>query len=76
MHIDRISFKIIGMYCTSCIPIVRKQLKDLKAIKQISVDYMTDSVIVEFDPLLITKEEIKERLERSGYKFSRQSSYI
>ncbi|MFB5600751.1 MAG: heavy-metal-associated domain-containing protein [Nitrososphaeraceae archaeon] len=76
MHIDRISFKIMGMYCTSCIPIVRKQLKDLKAIKQISVDYMTDSVIVEFDPLLITKEEIKERLERSGYKFSRQSSYI
>ncbi|MFB5599954.1 MAG: cation transporter, partial [Nitrososphaeraceae archaeon] len=42
MHIDRISFKIMGMYCTSCIPIVRKQLKDLKAIKQISVDYMTD----------------------------------
>jgi len=76
MHIDRITFKIIGMYCTSCIPIVRKQLKGLKAIKQISVDYMTDSVIVEFDPLLITKEEIKERLERSGYKFSRQSSNI
>jgi copper chaperone len=32
---------------------------------------MTDSVIVEFDPLLITKEEIKNRLERSGYKFVR-----
>jgi copper chaperone len=32
---------------------------------------MTDSVTVEFDPLLITKEEIKNRLERSGYKFVR-----
>ena len=32
---------------------------------------MTDSVIVEFDPLLITKEEIKNRLEMSGYKFVR-----
>ena len=32
---------------------------------------MTDNVTVEFDPLLITKEEIKNRLERSGYKFVR-----
>jgi copper chaperone len=50
---------------------VEKQLKDEKAVKKIDIDYMTDSVIVEFDPSLITKEEIKKRLERSGYKFVR-----
>jgi Cu+-exporting ATPase len=59
------------MYCTTCKPIVEKQLKDEKAVKKIDIDYMTDSVTVEFDPLLITKEEIKNRLERSGYKFVR-----
>lgn len=32
---------------------------------------MTDSVVVEFDPSFITKEEIRNRLERSGYKFVR-----
>ena len=32
---------------------------------------MTDSVIVEFDPSLIGKEEIKNKLEKSGYKFVR-----
>jgi copper chaperone len=32
---------------------------------------MTDSVIVEYDSELITKEEIKEKLENSGYKFVR-----
>jgi copper chaperone len=32
---------------------------------------MTDSVIVEFDPSFITKKEIKNRLEKSGYKFVR-----
>ena len=32
---------------------------------------MTDSVIVEFDPLAITNEEIKDSLEKSGYKFVR-----
>jgi hypothetical protein len=32
---------------------------------------MTDSVVVEYDSDLITKEEIKKRLENSGYHFSR-----
>ena len=59
------------MYCVSCKPLVEKQLKDENAIKKIGVDYMTDSVIVEFDPSLIKKEEIKNKLEKSGYKFVR-----
>jgi copper chaperone len=64
-------FKVVGMYCTTCKPIVEKQLRGEEAVKKIDIDYMTDSVIVEFDLLLITKEEIKNRLERSGYKFVR-----
>jgi len=64
-------FKVVGMYCTTCKPIVEKQLRGEEAVKKIDIDYMIDSVIVEFDPLLITKEEIKNRLERSGYKFVR-----
>jgi copper chaperone CopZ len=54
--------------------IVEKQLKNEKAVKKIDIDYMTDSVIVEFDPTLITKQEIKDRLEKSGYKFVRIAS--
>jgi Cu+-exporting ATPase len=71
MKTERILFKIVGMYCINCKPIVEKQLKNEEAVKRIDIDYMTDSVIVEFDPLLITKERIKNRLERSGYKFVR-----
>jgi copper chaperone len=32
---------------------------------------MTDSVIVGFDPSIITKDEIKDRLEKSGFSFVR-----
>ncbi|MDQ3869762.1 MAG: heavy-metal-associated domain-containing protein [Thermoproteota archaeon] len=71
---DKALFKIVGMYCTSCKPIVEKQLKGEEAVKKIDIDYMTDSVIVEFNPSLITKEEIKDRLEKSGYKFVRTSN--
>ena len=59
------------MYCNICKPIIEKQLKDEKAVKKIDIDYMIDSIIVEYDPLVLTKEQIKNRLEKSGYKFVR-----
>lgn len=71
MAIEKAFFKIVGMYCTSCKPIVEKQLKHEQSIKKIEIHYMTDSIIVEFDSASISKEEIKERLEKSGYKFVR-----
>ncbi len=70
-QIDKAYFKVLGLYCITCKPIVEKQLKDEIAIKKIDVNYMTDSVVVEFDSNLITKEEIKNKLEKSGYKFIR-----
>ena len=74
MNVEKALFRIVGMYCVSCKPVVEKQLKGEKGIKKIDIDYMTDSVIVEFDPVLITKEQIKKRLEKSGYKFVRTSN--
>jgi Cu+-exporting ATPase len=70
-QIEKAYFKVVGMYCFTCKPVVEKQLKDEKAIKKIDVNYMTDSIVVEFDSNLITKEEIKNRLEKSGFKFVR-----
>jgi copper chaperone len=71
---EKALFRVVGMYCISCKPIVEKQLKNEQAVKKIDIDYMTDSVIVEYDPSLITKQEIKGRLEKSGYKLVRNSS--
>jgi copper chaperone CopZ len=34
---------------------------------------MTDSVIVGYDPAVVTKEQIKDKLDKSGYKFVRIS---
>jgi copper chaperone len=65
------ALKVVGMYCTTCKPIVEKQLRGEQAIKKIDIDFMTDSVIVQYDANLLTKNKIKERLENSGYKFVR-----
>jgi copper chaperone len=68
---EKAFFKVVGMYCISCKPLVEKQLRNEQAVKKIDIDYTIDSVIVEFDPSLISKQEIKDRLEKSGYKFVR-----
>jgi copper chaperone len=65
MKTEKVFFKMIGMYCTTCKPIVEKQLIDEEAVKKIAIDYMTDGIVVEFEPSMITKEEIKVRLEKS-----------
>jgi copper chaperone len=71
MTTERALFKVVGTYCAYCKPIVEKQLKDEIAVKSMNIDYMTDSVIIDFDPSLITIEEIKNKLEKSGYNFVR-----
>jgi copper chaperone len=68
---EKAYFKVVDMYCISCKSIVEKQLKNENGINTIDIDFMTDSVVVEFDPSVITKEEIKNRLEKSGYNFVR-----
>jgi Cu+-exporting ATPase len=74
MKMKKAFFKVVGMYCITCKPIVEKQLKNEEAVKKIDIDYMTDRIVVEFDSSMITKEEIKNKLEKSGYKFVRTAS--
>jgi Cu+-exporting ATPase len=73
MKTEKAFFKVVGMYCITCKPIVEKQLRTEKAVKKIDINCMTDSVVVEFESSLTTKD-IKNRLEKSGYKFVRTPS--
>ena len=49
MRTEKALFKVVGMYCVTCKPILEKQLKNEVAVKKIDIDYMTDSIVVEFD---------------------------
>lgn len=66
---EKVYFRVIGMYCSSCKPIVENQLKNVKGIKNININYITDTIVIEFIPEFINKMEIKKLLEQSGYKF-------
>ncbi len=68
---EKAFFKVVGMHCITFKSIIEKQLKDENGAKKIVIDYITDSIVIEFDPLLITKEQIKDKMEKSEYKFVR-----
>jgi copper chaperone len=69
MSLRKAVFRVVGIYCSACKPIVEKQIKGEQGIRKIDIDFMTDSVVVEHDSERINKEEIREKLENSGYKF-------
>jgi copper chaperone len=71
MNNKRALFRIVGMYCASCKPIVEKQLNNEKGIKKIDINYVADSIAVDFDPSILVEQQIKNKLENSGYKFVR-----
>ena len=60
---EKALFRIVEMYCISCKPIVEKQLKNEQAVKKIDIDYMRDSVIVEYDPSGNKRQARKIRLQ-------------
>jgi Cu+-exporting ATPase len=70
LTIQKAFFRVVGLSCATCKPIIEKQLSDEQGIRSIGVDIMMDRVIVEYDSDMITREKIKEKLENSGYKFS------
>jgi Cu+-exporting ATPase len=52
---ERALFKVVGIYCSNCKPIVEKQLKDEKGVKNIDIHYVTDSVTIDYANLLFSR---------------------
>ena len=69
----KIWLQVVGFQCITCRPIIEKQLRDVTGIKKVNFDYMTDRIEIEFDPSILTYEQIKIRLDNSGYKFVRMA---
>lgn len=59
-----------NMTCASCEKTITKSLDKVKGIKKVSVDYVTEKVVVDYNPKLISKDTILETVENSGYSCS------
>lgn len=64
---DKKQIPVIGMSCSSCSAHVEKKLQSLKGIKTASVSLPMRSASVEYDPEMITPEDMKKEIQAFGY---------
>ncbi|GBD99015.1 copper-transporting P-type ATPase [bacterium BMS3Abin07] len=63
-----LSLGIVGMYCASCVSKIENELKSLPGILSASVDLATEKAFIKYLPNLINIKEIKNIIEKLGYK--------
>ncbi len=63
----KISFKILGMTCASCVKSIEKTLNNQNAIKNISINFVAESANIEFDESKISQKEIFKLISKMGY---------
>lgn len=60
-------FSLFTLGCSGCSGIIERKLKKLNGIKDVNVNYITDTVQVNYDPRRVTTEEIRDFLKKLGY---------
>jgi len=65
---DKLKFKIDGMHCTSCAMNIDFDLEDLDGVKSAKTNYAKEVCEVEYDSSKISLENLKQSIDKSGYK--------
>ena len=64
---ERLRLRIVGLDCTTCSLVIRRALVDLKGVGNVGVSYMMDLALVDYDPSVVSKEEIMRIVKKAGY---------
>ncbi|MGA2418009.1 MAG: heavy metal translocating P-type ATPase [Candidatus Staskawiczbacteria bacterium] len=67
MENKKITLNIQGMDCASCAAVIEHDLKKVKGVASVSVNYAVEKAFVEFDPSAIKVEDIKKNIKDLGY---------
>jgi len=47
--------------------VIEKKLKKLGGIRDVSVNYITDTILVDYDPSRLTSQDIRALIKKLGY---------
>ncbi len=65
--IRKVTFPILGMGCASCAARIDKTLNNQKGVLTASVNYATETAIVEYNPSETSPELLHEAVQKAGY---------
>jgi copper chaperone CopZ len=60
-------FSISNSRCSYCSDVIERKLAKMPGIEEVAVSYLTDAVLVRYDPEKTTTEKIRESIKRLGY---------
>ncbi len=66
--IERTSISVQGMTCASCVAVVEKTLQKLPGVVSASVSLASEMAVVEYDPGLVSVEQMANAINSAGYK--------
>lgn len=66
--LSAMTVQIDGMTCGGCAAAVQASLSQLKGVSQARVSFEEKSATVQYDPSLLTMDQIQEAVENAGYK--------
>ncbi|MBM7649790.1 copper chaperone [Bacillus ectoiniformans] len=64
---ENITLNVKGMSCGHCVNAVETNVGELAGVKEVKVHLSEGKVDVEFDPSLVSVDQIKETIDDQGY---------
>ncbi len=65
---EKKTIAILGMMCAGCSARVEKKLNSLEGIQSAAVNLPARTALIEYDPTVISLEQMKEELDKTGYE--------
>jgi len=65
--IERLKLRTLRLDCVSCSRVINRALDGIKGVRKVGVSYMMDLALVDYDPNMITKDEIIGIIKKTGY---------
>lgn len=63
-------FMITGMHCTSCSKLIEMTLGEMEGVSSVSVDYEGGKGRIEYDPAVVSRDDIATAVGSIGYEAS------
>jgi Cu+-exporting ATPase len=73
---ERLSIRIEGMHCASCVATIEGALRKRKGVIDASVSLLDEKAVVEVAPTLVDRETLERVIESVGYKAKRSAMTI
>jgi Cu+-exporting ATPase len=76
MKNEKDSLQVTGMTCTACASAVERSVNKIDGTNNVNVNFATEKLNVEYDPNLVSRDEIIESVRSAGYDVALQDTEI